>query len=273
MGYWRFSDGGGTNAFDYIAGTNAVDPLGQPLQAGPRPPEFGGFESWNTAAHLNGTNQGYASTSQMFNGLSEFALMGWFNIDPNRYPFTDNAAGRASLFGQQWTAEISFYQGTNLYFYAQGIVGGTIFITSGFDPGVWHFAAVVSDPIASTTTVYLDGVVAGVGGVCPGVVLPYHFSIGDYVSNFPNIPSSFPGSIDEVAAFDHALSEPQVQNLYSIAKSLTVERSGADLKLNWVLGTLLQADAITGPWTTNSASPPYLVTPTEAKRFYRLQLQ
>ena len=38
MSYWRFSDGGGTNAYDYIGSVLAVDPLGQPLQAGPQPP-------------------------------------------------------------------------------------------------------------------------------------------------------------------------------------------------------------------------------------------
>ena len=275
MGYWRFSDGGGTNGFDYIAGNTAVDPLGSPLQAGPRPPDFGGFESLNTAPHMNGTNQGYASTSQMFNGLSEFTLMGWFNIDPNQYPFTHNADGRASLFGQQWTAELSFYQGTNLYFYAQGIAPpGTIFITSGFDPGVWHFLVAVND--ASATTIYLDGVVAGVGGPCPGVVLPYHFSIGDYVSNFPNVPSPFPGSIDEVAAFDHAISASDVENLYKVATPvmLKIGWSGANqLKLTWPQGTLLQADTITGLWTTNNASSPYLFAPSAAKRFYRVKVQ
>jgi len=275
MGYWRFSDGGGTNGFDYIAGNNVVDPLGSPLQAGPRPPAFGGFESFNSAPHMNGTNQGYASTSQMFNGLSEFSLLGWFNIDPSQYPFSLEAAGRASLFGEQWTAEISFYQGTNLYFYAQGIPA-TIFVTSGFDPGVWHFVAAVSDPNAGTTTIYLDGVAAGVGGACPGVTLPYHFSIGDYVSNFPNVPSCFPGSIDEVAAFDHALSADAVLNLYQAAAPhpfLNIAWAGVNqLQLTWAQGTLLQADAITGPWTTNSASSPYLVSPSAAKRFYRVQV-
>ena len=275
MGYWRFSDGGGTNGLDYIVGNNVFDSLGSPLQAGPRPPGFSGFESLNTAMYMNGTNRGYAGTSQMFNGLSEFTLMGWFNIDPSQYPFSLNADGRASLFGEQWTAELAFYQGTNLYFYAQGITA-RIFVTSGFGPGVWHFVAAVSDPNAGTTTVYLDGAVAGVGGSCPGVVLPYYFSIGDYVSNFPNVPSPFPGSIDEVAAFDHALSASDVQNLYQAAGPkpvLNIARSGAKLWLAWAQGTLLEANAITGPWMTNSASSPYLVTPSAAKHFYRVQVQ
>ena len=68
---------------------------------------------------------------------------------------------------------------------------------------------------------------------CPGVTLPYFFSIGNEVSNFPNIPSHFPGSIDEVAAFDHALSESDVQNLYKSATPvvLNIEWSGANLEL------------------------------------------
>ncbi len=279
MGYWRFNDGGGTNGFDYIAGNNVFDPLGSPLQAGPQPPDFGGFESLNPAPRLNGTTQGYTSTSTMFDGLSEFTLMGWFNINPSQYPFTNSAAGRASLFGQQWTAELAFYNGdltgTRLYFYSQGITA-TIFVASGFDPGVWHFVAAVSDPTAGATTVYLDGAVAGVGNACPGVVLHNTFNIGDKVSNFPNVPSPFPGSIDEVAAFDHALSAADVQSLYQAATPvvLQIAPAGANqLKLTWKQGTLLQADAFTGPWTTNAASSPYLVAPLGAKKFYRVQVQ
>jgi hypothetical protein len=272
MGYWRFSDGGGTNAFDYIAGNNAFDPLGQPLQAGPRPPAFGGFETTNTAPRLNGTSQGYASTSQMFNGLSEFTLMGWFNIDPDHYPLTNNPAGRASLFGQQWTAELSFYEGTNLYFYSAGI-SGTIFVTSGFAPGVWHFLAAVSDPGAGTTTVYLDGAVAGTGGACPGTTQPYYFSIGKNVSNFPTVPSFFPGSIDEVAAFDHALSASTVQALYvtGTGLGLTIKpQAGGLLQITWAEGHLESANDASGPWQIEStASSPWNVTPGAARSFYR----
>ena len=275
MGYWRFSDGGGTNAYDYIAGNDGVDPLGQPLQAGPQPPTYPDFDGFNTASLLDGLNQGYASTSQMFNGLSNFTLMGWFKIDPSQYPFTNNPAGRASLFGQLWTAELGFYGGTNMYFYSQGI-DAVNFVTNGFAPGIWHFAAVVSDHVAGKTTIYLDGVVVETSGACPGVTLPYFFSIGKNVSNFPDVPSFFPGSIDEVAAFDHALSAADVQSLYKVAApvALKIGWSGANqLTVTWPQGMLLQADAVTGPWTTNSASSPYLFAPSAAKRFYRVKVQ
>jgi hypothetical protein len=273
MGYWRFSDGGGTNGFDYIAGNNVFDPLGSPLQAGPRPPAFDGFEPLNTAPHMNGTNQGYVSTSQMFNGLSEFTLMGWFNIDPAHYPLTNNADGRASLFGQQWTAELSFYQGTNLYFYSAGIPA-TIFVTSGFDPGVWHFLAAVSDPTAGATTVYLDGAVAGTGGVCPGTTQPYYFSIGKNVSNFPTVWSGFPGSIDEVAAFDHALSASTIQALYMTGAGLGLSIAplpGGSVQITWTAGHLESATSLSGPWQTETAATasPWTVTPAGAMKFYR----
>jgi hypothetical protein len=276
MGYWRFSEGGGTNAFDYIAGNNGVDPLGSPLQAGPRPPAFAGFESANTASHINGTNQGYASTSQMFNGLSEFTLMGWFNIDPDHYPLTNNASGRASLFGQQWAAELSFYQGTNLYFYSAGITPGTIFVTdeSLFAPGVWHFLAAVSDPNAGATTIYLDGAAVATADACPGATQPYFFSIGDYVSNFPTVPSSFPGSIDEVAAFDHALSASTMQALYIAATGVSVSiqhPAGGQVQVAWTGGHLESATSLSGPWQTESSATtsPWTVTAGGAMTFYR----
>ena len=273
MGYWRFSDGGGTTAYDYVGGYDAVDPLGQPWQAGPRPPAFTGFESWNTAPFLNGTSQGYASTAQLFNNRSEFTLMGWFKINPSQYPFT-NPDGRASLFGQQWAAELSFYQGTNLYFYSGGIPA-TIFVTSGFTPGIWHFVAAVSDPAAGTTTVYMDGVVAGTGSACPGTVQPYLFSIGKNVSNFPNVPSFFPGSIDEVAAFDHALSESTVQFLYQAGTSfgVTISRQGTRVKITWSMGSLQSATSLSGPWQNEAtAVSPWTVTPSGAMKFYRTVL-
>ena len=276
MGYWRFSEGGGTNAFDYIGGNTAVDPLGSPLQAGPRPPAFAGFEGANTASHMNGTNQGYASTSQMFNGLSEFSLMGWFNIDPAHYPLTNNADGRASLFGQQWTAELSFYEGTNLYFYSQGITPGTIFVTNAalFAPGAWHFLAAVSDPTASATTIYLDGAAVATADACPGATLPYFFSIGDYVSNFPTVPSSFPGSIDEVAAFDHALSASTIQALYIAARGVSVSiqpQAGGQVQVAWTGGHLESATSLSGPWQTESSATasPWTVTASGVMKFYR----
>lgn len=222
MGYWRFNDGGGTNAFDYAGGNNAFDPLGSPLQAGPQPSAFPGFESTNTAPLLDGVSQGYTSTVSLFNNLSNFTIMGWFKINPSQYPFADpfaNIQGRASLFGQEWAAELGFYQGTNLYFYATGI-SATIFANTNVTAGVWNFVAAVSDTTANTTTLYLNGVVVGTAAACPGTANSYLFSIGKNVAYFPSggyDNALFPGNLDEVAAFNHALSPSAIEAIYQVA--------------------------------------------------------
>ena len=308
LGYWRFSDGGGTNAYDYAGDNNAYDTNYMnnggsgpaTLLAGPQPSAFAGFESTNTAPFLDGLSQGYASSVSLFNNRSNFTIMGWFKIDPTQYPFVEDVfvhpQGRASLFGQEWAAELGFYQGTNLYFYATGITPGTIFVTSGFNPGVWHFVAAVSDAGANTTKVYLDGVVAGTANACPGTANSYLFSIGKNVAYFPSggyDNAFFPGSIDEVATFDHALSTSTIQALYNVGiagsvnqspTNMTVTVSSGQMTLAWPqdhTGWVLQAQTnalnaglgtnwvrIPSSATTNQVTVP--VSPANPTVFYRL---
>jgi PQQ enzyme repeat len=42
--------------------------------------------------------------------------------------------------------------------------------------------------------------------------------------------------------------------------------------LNWVTGTLLQANSLSGPWATNPTASPFIIYPTNNQMFYRLQL-
>jgi len=319
MGYWRFSDGGGTNAYDYAGGNNAYDTnymnngngsTGNPaaLGVGPQPSAFPGFETTNTAPFLDGLSQGYSSSVGLFNNRSNFTIMGWFNINPSQYPIvTDpfsHPDGRASLFGQEWAAEIGIYQGTNLYFYATGI-SATIFANSNLVPGVWNFVAAVSDATANTTTLYLNGAVVGTASACPGTVNPYLFSIGKNVSYYPSggyDNAFFPGSLDEVAAFDHPLSSSQIQALYQTAVAVAnvpptnvVARvaniSGTNnLILTGVGGSgssysVLTTTNLTAPlatWTTNATGLPFGVgglvnytnpiNPATPQLFYRIRV-
>jgi len=62
----------------------------------------------------------------------------------------------------------------------------------------------------------------------------------------------------------------------AVTVTLGFSFNGSSLTLNWSQGILLEANDLTGPWTTNlSASPPsFIVTPTSAPRkFYRIQVQ
>jgi hypothetical protein len=47
---------------------------------------------------------------------------------------------------------------------------------------------------------------------------------------------------------------------------------GSQVQLTWSQGTLLEADQVTGPWTTNLALSPFLITSSAPQKFYRLQL-
>jgi len=60
--------------------------------------------------------------------------------------------------------------------------------------------------------------------------------------------------------------------LWASPVTLYIARSGLSLQLTWSNGTLLEANAVTGPWTTNSATSPYLVAPAGNQRFYRVQV-
>jgi hypothetical protein len=55
--------------------------------------------------------------------------------------------------------------------------------------------------------------------------------------------------------------------------TISLSRSGANLLLTWPQGTLLQATNLTGPWATNLATSPYLVSPINGQMFYRIQVQ
>ena len=55
--------------------------------------------------------------------------------------------------------------------------------------------------------------------------------------------------------------------------NITLQMSGANLQLTWPQGTLLQATNLTGPWVTNLATSPYLVSPTNSRMFYRIRVQ
>ena len=55
--------------------------------------------------------------------------------------------------------------------------------------------------------------------------------------------------------------------------SISLQMSGANLQLTWPQGTLLESSNVLGPWTTNVATSPFTVSPTNAQKFYRLQVQ
>jgi hypothetical protein len=55
--------------------------------------------------------------------------------------------------------------------------------------------------------------------------------------------------------------------------TLNFEVANGKLVLSWPNGTLLQAPAVTGPWTTNNVASPFTNSMTGTKQFYRVMVR
>jgi hypothetical protein len=58
--------------------------------------------------------------------------------------------------------------------------------------------------------------------------------------------------------------------VWGLTNYLYLHSDGTNPVLNWATGTLLQTTNLPGPWVTNPAVSPYMVTPTNAQMFYRM---
>ncbi len=70
-----------------------------------------------------------------------------------------------------------------------------------------------------------------------------------------------------------SLNGAQLQYLGPLVLLSLQPAANHQLQLNWSQGTLLQATNIAGPWVTNPATPPYVVTPTNGQMFFRVKIQ
>jgi hypothetical protein len=93
---------------------------------------------------------------------------------------------------------------------------------------------------------------------------------------FPNVVvtgAALSGTCTAAAGKSYgSLNGAQLQYLGPAVTMSAQRLANGQVQLQWSAGTLLQAPAVTGPWTTNSASSPYTVTPTPAapQMFYKI---
>jgi len=94
-------------------------------------------------------------------------------------------------------------------------------------------------------------------------------------NNGNNATRTFNGVIDEVAVFTRSLSRSEVEGLFTAGggmapTTLSIQKMGQNVVLSWPSGTLLQADSLSGPWTTNTAASPFTNAPTGSQMYYRV---
>jgi hypothetical protein len=213
-------------------------------------------------------------------GMSNVTFTMW--IYPNLYQITPGPGLLMNRSGLGGGGGLTYNGGAvNLAYQWNTNTAGTNIVIRTFDSGlalpvgVWSFCALVVSPAGANLYVCNANGLASTNDPTP--LAPQTFGndwrLGLDVDSF----NPFYGFIDEVAIFGSSLSTDQINRLYLAAKTglpqgLSAVRSGQNLVLSWSQGTLLEAPAVTGPWTTNSATSPYPVPANQAKQFYRLQI-
>jgi hypothetical protein len=299
--YWRFSETndttvGGVPAYDYSGhgydasyGSNVLDNV-----AGPQPPAFPGFETSNTGVQLPGPNvaggHGYLVSPDLNVDTNTVTIAAWLNPNANVVTtvglvFWRNSAGDAA--GLDFGGAAS----TNGMHELGYTWNNNSSLTWNWDSNLfpplnqWSFVALTITPSNATMYLYYVDPNAMTTNLLTAVnVLPHTaeaFSggiirIGD--DTFDDY-RTFPGFLDEVAVFTHPLSESQVKSLFftalGVPSAVTLAHSwnGQQLTLSWPQGTLMEATNLPGPWATNTAASPFVVTPTGPRKFYRVQVR
>lgn len=261
VAYWRFNEpGGSTVSYDYVGANDAANTA---VVLGGTGPLVAGLEPANTAATFDGVASASSTAVSLMNHRAQFTLAGWIKL-------AAAPAARAGLFGQNDVAEFGFHNTTSMGIWSPS--GGYLeFPIASLVLGQWHHVAVVAD--GTQFQLYLDGVLQASGGNSTtdygSSSYPFRIGGGGILDTSGNY---FNGSIDEVAVFGYALTAEQIANLVAGAAPvvLRIDKVGTQVQLTWPQGTLLEASDVTGPWTTNTAASPCTLTPSEARKFYRV---
>ena len=107
--------------------------------------------------------------------------------------------------------------------------------------------------------------------------------VGTLVSN--NVTVNLGATYPTVHVYDPTLGTSATETLTNVASvsltlgnyplvleippSVLIQRAGTNLQVLWPRGALLVSTNLIGPWSTNTAPPPDVVTPTKAQEFYR----
>jgi hypothetical protein len=281
VAHWRLNETGNpaTNppAFDYAGGLagryESAATNGFYSIAGPRPPDWTGFETNNYAIEsTSNTPLSWVTVPALNLNTNNVTLTLWLNPNGLQDPLTPGvfvtrqgstvAAGIAysvsDQLGYNWNDDPATWQ-----------------FQSGLVPPAnqWSFVALVIAPDNATLYLYNTNGLSSVDNPIPHGIVAWDGSarIGNDENN---IDRTFNGLIDEVAVFNYSFTPDQVLNLYNAATSVTlsIQRVGANVRLTWPAGTLLEANDLAGPWATNNAASPYTFAPTAARRFFRVKV-
>lgn len=282
-----YDNAGGFNGTYGIDVTNGL--AGIP---GPRPTDgFPGFAATNLASRF------------ATNDADSFIILAPWNLQTNFVTFTawinpaDPVQDKMNGIVHTGTTNGSFaglryyYQATDgnwdLGYAWNDTITASLIWDSHIAPPANEWSFVALAVTSSNATLYVFNTNGVSTAISDGTVASYtnlvmSFGTPGYIGTNPDGlrgTRNFNGAIDEVAVFNRALGSNELQVLYNAAVGilppvveLQISRIGSDLQLTWgAQGQLLEADKVTGPWSTNTlATSPYTISPTNSQRFYRV---
>ena len=216
LAYWRLGETSGTvaaNSGTLGASANGTYQNGvTPGIAGPRPPQFNGFEADNTAAQFDGVNDYVGGPGGLLDNRSSFTMAGW--IRP-----TGAQGSRTGLFGQNDDIEFGFINGTTIELWTPV---GQIDTAYPFANNEWHHICAAGT--GQALELYYDGNLAAAssGSVSSYGASGFNFNIGGG-GVFDPTGNPFLGQIDEVAVWDRALAADEIARLLQSGSATPVD--------------------------------------------------
>jgi hypothetical protein len=209
-------------------------------------------------------------------------------------PFLCNAVGSANSPGYTFAPSFgtTVAGGWGWCLYGVGGVNVNVYGAVGsINDGNWHHLVHTFDRTGSGKT-YLDGIlvdsrlITTVGDLDTG----HPTSIGqDATGTYPQPVQAYESGefdIDDLGVWRRPLTPLEAAEIFVGGNvngvsyvlggdvTITIKQVGAGLELTWgPVGTLQSADEVTGPYTNvDGATSPWPVSPTLAKKFYRIKL-
>ena len=208
VGYWRLDETGGSVAYDYWGGTDGTANAGATNSVpGPRPTAQPGFDATNTAYQFDGSSGKVVIPALNLNRATA-TIVAWINPNGAQADYAGVVFSRGSA-----VSGLDYKGTTDQLGYHWNDAASTYNWESGLSPvqGQWNFVALVVEP--TQATLYLDsgsGLTSSVNTVDHGTSA---FDGTVQIAQDGTSSRLFKGGIDDVAIWNRALSESEIQAL------------------------------------------------------------
>ncbi len=223
----------------------------------------------------------------VFAETDSFSVSFWINYTntPDDLPMIGNAVGSTLQPGWVFADDKG-----KLAWTLVGTNGGSVLATPlggpALNDGAWHSVVASFDRSVGAANTYIDGAlaasrsIAGLASLDSGKAV----CLGQDPTGTYAVDGVF--AMDDLGIWRRALGTYDAQAIYQLGQSagasfdtygpvtLAQIPAGSGFELIWQAGTLLEADAIGGPWTpvAGAAPPLYSVSPGPGNKFFRVQL-